>query len=74
MLTRRIFTIGIAALAVTAVSATGCSRKNDQEIPIGAFFSLSGSDSTFGSDSKEGIDLAVILNALRALRVPETSR
>lgn len=59
MLTRRIFTLGIAALVVTAVSATGCGRKNDQEIAIGAFFSLSGSDSTFGSDSKEGIDLAV---------------
>lgn len=52
MVTRRIFVLGLALVGL------GCGRKNDQEIAIGAFFSLSGSDSTFGSDSKEGIDLA----------------
>jgi len=56
MLTRRIFILGIG---LTSLLGAGCGRKNDQEITVGAFFSLSGSDSTFGSDSKQGIDPAV---------------
>lgn len=50
-----------AAVAILGTSLGGC-RKSDgggeDTIRIGAFFSLSGSDSTFGIDSKEGIELA----------------
>ena len=56
MLRRHVLVLGLTSLALVAI---GCGRKNDQEITVGAFFSLSGSDSTFGSDSKQGIDLAV---------------
>lgn len=41
-----------------AASLVACGRRDDSRIKIGAFFSLSGPDSTFGSDSREGIDLA----------------
>lgn len=54
MISRRSFVIG-AALG----SVTGCSRNHDNEISIGAFLSLSGADATFGSDTREGIDLAL---------------
>ena len=56
MLRRRLFILGFGFVGLVGL---GCGRKNDQEITVGAFFSLSGSDSTFGSDSKQGIDLAV---------------
>jgi branched-chain amino acid transport system substrate-binding protein len=56
MLRRQILALGVVGLALVGL---GCERKNDKEITVGAFFSLSGSDSTFGSDSKQGIDLAV---------------
>jgi len=53
MISRRHFSSGFAI-----VLATGCEKKNDQEIVVGGYFSLSGPDSTFGNDSKEGIELA----------------
>jgi len=37
----------------------GCPKKPDDEIKIGAYLSLTGADSTFGTDTKEGIELAV---------------
>jgi branched-chain amino acid transport system substrate-binding protein len=55
MLTRRLFLLTL----VTVTLGGGCSKSNDQEITVGAFLSLSGSDSTFGIDTKEGIELAV---------------
>ena len=60
MLTRRLFTLGLATLAVSslALGASGCGKKSD-EITVGAFLSLSGSDSTFGTDTRDGIELAV---------------
>src|SRR5690242_16073164 len=59
MLTRRLFTLCIATLIVGALSTTtGCGKKSD-EITVGAFLSLSGSDSTFGTDTRDGIELAV---------------
>lgn len=53
----------VAAVVMLGASLGGC-RKSDggggeETIKIGAFFSLSGSDSTFGIDSKEGIELAL---------------
>jgi branched-chain amino acid transport system substrate-binding protein len=57
MLSRRGFVVG--ALFGSATSAFGCSRNHDNEITIGAFLSLSGPDSTFGSDTREGMDLAL---------------
>src|SRR5688572_10733940 len=58
MLTRRLFTFGIATIAVTLASS-GCGKNNAEEITVGAYLSLSGSDSTFGTDTRDGIELAV---------------
>lgn len=57
MLSRRVFTTLVIALLLVACGA--CGKKNDEEILVGAFLSLSGSDSTFGTDTKDGIELAV---------------
>ncbi len=56
MLARR----GIFFLALLALSffASGCEKKKD-EITVGAYLSLSGADSTFGTDTADGIALAV---------------
>lgn len=61
MLSRRLFTVRFVAFAAAAATATlsaGCGKKTD-DIPVGAYLSLSGSDSTFGTDTREGIELAV---------------
>lgn len=48
------------SLTLIALLVSGCRRRTtSQEITVGAFLSLSGSDSTFGTDTKEGIELAV---------------
>lgn len=47
-----------SALGVLASTVPACT-KTSNDIPIGAFLSLSGSDSTFGTDTKDGIELAV---------------
>ncbi len=49
------FLLAFAAAAL----ALGCEPENPNEIKVGAFLSLSGADSTFGSDTREGIELAV---------------
>ena len=56
-ISRRSFAAGLALVAVGAI-ATGCGKKGD-DIPVGAYLSLSGSDSTFGTDTRDGIELAV---------------
>ena len=56
MLTRRLFSVGL--LSALALSGSGCGKKSD-DITVGAYLSLSGSDSTFGTDTREGIELAV---------------
>jgi branched-chain amino acid transport system substrate-binding protein len=45
---------------VIALVALGCTKgsTDDQYVTVGAYFSLSGSDSTFGIDSREGIEMA----------------
>ena len=61
MLTRRLFTVALTTLAITGLvglACGGCGKKSD-EIQVGAFLSLSGSDSTFGTDTRDGIELAV---------------
>ncbi len=58
MLTRRLFTLGLTTLFVSSLAVGGCGKKSD-EITVGAFLSLSGSDSTFGTDTRDGIELAV---------------
>lgn len=58
MIGRRLFTLSLALFAVTALACGGCAKKSD-EIPVGAYLSLSGSDSTFGTDTRAGIELAV---------------
>jgi len=46
------------AIVLALCAFGGCAKKSDG-IDVGAFLSLSGSDSTFGSDTREGIELAV---------------
>jgi branched-chain amino acid transport system substrate-binding protein len=41
-----------------AVSVAGCKR-SQKEITVGAFLPLSGSDATFGSEARDGMELAV---------------
>jgi branched-chain amino acid transport system substrate-binding protein len=55
LLTRRAFAQG---LGLCAFGAVGCSDRHPNDIKIGAYLSLSGADSTFGTDTREGIDLA----------------
>ena len=60
MLSRCLFTFGVATLAITAIACSSCGKSSTtDEIPIGAYLSLSGPDSTFGTDTKEGIEQAV---------------
>lgn len=61
MPTRRSFAFGLAlaAASLSVFGLAGCGKKNADEILVGAFLSLSGSDSTFGSDTRDGIELAV---------------
>lgn len=61
MLTRRRFTVALTTLAITSLvglACGGCGKRSD-EIQVGAYLSLSGSDSTFGTDTRDGIELAV---------------
>ncbi len=58
MISRRSFTLGASVLAFSALSL-GCPKKADDTILVGAFLSMSGSDSTFGTDTRAGIELAV---------------
>ena len=46
------------SLILTALFAISCSKRKD-EIVVGAYLSLSGADSTFGTDTEDGIALAV---------------
>lgn len=56
VIARRLLALFVVLLA--GVLAVGCSRPKD-ELVVGAYLSLSGSDSTFGVDAREGIELAV---------------
>jgi branched-chain amino acid transport system substrate-binding protein len=56
---RRIFLSGALALALVGFACDGCKSKSD-DIPVGVFLSLSGSDSTFGTDTRDGIELALL--------------
>lgn len=56
-LARRTFSLAGVAL-VLAAFAPACGPKSD-DIVVGAYLSLSGSDSTFGTDTRDGVELAV---------------
>ncbi len=58
MRTRRSFTLALLGLAATSLAGAGCGNKSN-DIQVGAFLSLSGSDATFGTDTRDGIELAV---------------
>jgi branched-chain amino acid transport system substrate-binding protein len=58
-LTRRLFTLGAVTAGVAVLACGGCRRGNENEILVGAYLSLSGADSTFGTDTRDGIELAV---------------
>src|SRR5438067_9143528 len=56
---RRALVLALAASGLTALAlAGGCKAKTD-DIAVGAYLSLSGSESTFGTDTKDGIELAL---------------
>ena len=55
---RRALVGALAAVGVVVLSGAGCKPKGD-EIIVGAYLSLSGPDSTFGTDTREGVDLAL---------------
>lgn len=57
-ISRRLFVSATVATALAFACGTGCKSKSD-EIVVGAYLSLSGPDSTFGTDTREGIDLAL---------------
>lgn len=69
MLGRRRFAVTIVALAATALLALGCEDKGGgakgdapaatSEWKVGAYLSLSGAETQFGVDTREGIELAV---------------
>jgi branched-chain amino acid transport system substrate-binding protein len=44
---------------VLAIVSFACKKTAPEEIRVGAYLSLSGPDSTFGTDTREGIELAV---------------
>jgi branched-chain amino acid transport system substrate-binding protein len=48
------------ATVVAVGAAAGCAKSNagEQVISVGAYLSLSGADSTFGLDTREGIEMA----------------
>ena len=51
---------GILAAALVVVGAlSGCSKAKTDEIVVGSFLSLSGSDTAFGVDTQKGMDLAI---------------
>jgi branched-chain amino acid transport system substrate-binding protein len=54
---RRAFVVGLTLGAAGAL--IGCDKDDPNEIKVGAYLSLSGADSTFGTDSREGFELAV---------------
>lgn len=67
----RLCFLALAALALAAVcvGCPGCARSDDGEIRIGAYLSLTGADSTFGTDTRAGIELAVDrINAAGGIR------
>jgi branched-chain amino acid transport system substrate-binding protein len=59
MLGRRHFTRMAAALALGAFGLAGCDKGSNEGYKVGAFLSLSGAETQFGVDTKEGIELAV---------------
>jgi branched-chain amino acid transport system substrate-binding protein len=47
-----------AWMAISAIAVSACN-KSSSDIPVGAFLSLSGKESTYGADTKDGIELAL---------------
>jgi branched-chain amino acid transport system substrate-binding protein len=47
----------LVTLALSVALAGACAKRTD-EIPVGAYLSLTGVDSTFGKDTQQGFDLA----------------
>jgi branched-chain amino acid transport system substrate-binding protein len=59
MLRARLLAILVLAVALCIAATTSCAPQRDDEIRIGAYLSLTGADSTFGTDTRAGIELAV---------------
>jgi branched-chain amino acid transport system substrate-binding protein len=60
MLGRRHFTVtALGLLALAAAGLSGCDKGSNEGWKVGAFLSLSGAETQFGVDTKEGIELAI---------------
>lgn len=59
MITRRGFVAVVSVALVGATACNGCNKGKSDDITVGAYLSLSGSDSTFGTDTRDGVDLAL---------------
>src|SRR5690349_20084561 len=58
-LSRRVFGHGLALVGLARpCGGGGCETKTD-DIAVSAYLSLSGSESTFGIDTKDGFELAM---------------
>ena len=57
---RRVFVsaLVVGGLVAGPLATVGCKAKTD-DLAVGAYLSLSGADATFGSDTREGIELAL---------------
>ena len=58
-ISRRSLTIGLTLLAAVGSASGGCGKKSD-DVAVGAYLPLSGAGSTFGSDARDGIELALL--------------
>lgn len=60
MISRRIASLALfGVLFGVSTLGAGCKKEDANELRVGAFLSLSGGEATYGTDSKDGIDLAV---------------
>jgi branched-chain amino acid transport system substrate-binding protein len=58
LLPRRAALFTVFAALTSVCFGVGCGKKSD-DIMVGAYLSLSGQDSTFGTDTRDGVELAV---------------
>ena len=59
MVNRRNFVVVTLATAVGVVAFGQVCKSQSNELVVGAYLSLSGADSTFGTDTRDGIELAM---------------
>lgn len=56
---RRFRSFAVPALLLMVVTFAGCARQGGEELVIGEYGSLTGNDATFGTSTKEGVEIAL---------------